>query len=70
MLRTSIAAIAIVLLAGAAQAAPNDATSENDAIQLEENTLPGGNEPSTSMGAEPGPGGGYELKQLDEEKDD
>jgi len=85
MLRTIPAAIAIVLLAGAAQAAPvmtpandtnlvikvvNDATSENDAIELEENTMPGGNEPSASMGAEPGPGGGYELKQLDEEKTD
>lgn len=87
MLRTTTAAIAIVLLAGAAQAAPvmtpahdtsvvikivNDATSENDAIELEENTLPGGNEPSAAMGAEPNSGGStdFEANQLEEEKND
>ncbi len=87
MLRTTTAAIAIVLLAGAAQAAPvltpandtslvikvvNDSTSENDAIELEDNTLPGGNEPSTSMGAEPNAMGSdnFEANQLEEEKVD
>jgi hypothetical protein len=84
MLRTTTAAIAIVLLAGAAQAAPaltpakdtslvikvvSDATSENDAIELEENELPGGNNPSMSDGADPYARGSndYESKQLNEE---
>ena len=55
MLRTSLSIIAMTLLAGAAQAAPvpapadtsslvinvvSDATSEDDAIELDQNTLP------------------------------
>ena len=83
MLRTSLAVIAMTLLAGAAQAAPviapvegsnlvitvaNDATSESDAIQLDQNTEPssGGamqnSQPST-------PEGSAEQKQMQESDD-
>ena len=70
MLRITTAIIAVTLMSGAAVAAPDDATSENDAIMLEENTLPGGNEPSPAMGAVPNSGGStdYEAKQLEQEK--
>ena len=70
MLRIITAAFALTLVAGAAQAAPNDATSENDAIELEENILPGGNEPSPSMGAVPNAPGStdFEADQLEKEK--
>ena len=70
MLRIITAVIAITLMSGAAHAVPDDATSENDAIMLEENTLPGGNEPSPSMGAEPNAAGAtdFEAQELDEEK--
>ncbi len=71
MLRTTLALIATVLIVGAAQAA-DDSTSENDAIEIQENKLPGANEPSPSMGAVPDSGGStdYEAKQLEEEKND
>jgi hypothetical protein len=86
MLRITTALIALPLTAGLAQAAPvttlkaddglvikvaNDATNENDAIEFEEDTLPGGNEPSRTMGAEPNASGSNnnEGMQLQEEKD-
>jgi len=67
MLRTTIAAFAIVLLAGAAQAAPNDATSETDAIQLDQGTQP--YEPGSSMQKSPStlpdPGEAREMNESD-----
>jgi hypothetical protein len=86
MLRITTALIALTLTAGFAQVAPvttlkaddglvikvaNDATNENDATDLEEDTLPGGNEPSRAMGAEPNTPGSNnnESMQLEEEKD-
>ena len=87
MLRTTVAVIAL-LLAGAAQAAPvaivaddasslvikvvDDATDENDAIEMEENKLPSpeATDPSPAQGAVPWGGDDNEATQLDEEKND
>lgn len=71
MLRITTALIALTLAAGLVIKVANDATSENDAIELEEDILPGGNEPSRAMGAEPNAPGSNnnEGMQLEEEKD-
>jgi hypothetical protein len=87
MLRTTVAVIAL-LLAGAAQAAPvavvaddtssflikvvDDATNENDAIEMEENKLPSpeASDPSAADGAVPSGGDDNEATQLEQEKND
>ena len=81
MLRTSLAVLALTLLAGAAQATPvpalsgsnlvitvaDDATSENDAIQLDENTEP--SSPGSAMEKAPStlpdPGEAKEMEESD-----
>jgi hypothetical protein len=63
MLRTSLAVIAMILIGGAAQAA-DDATSETDAIQLDQGTEPGSSmqkAPSTL----PDPGEASEMEESD-----
>lgn len=66
MLRTLLAALAITFFAGNAWAI-DDATSENDAIQLDQNTEP--YEPGTSMQKAPSdlpdPGEAREMEESD-----
>lgn len=85
MLRTSLAVLAATLLAGAAQAAPvpaltgsnivikvvDDATSETDAIQLDENKEPykpgsGMKQKSPQAGSSSG-SGDLEIQEFDRE---
>jgi hypothetical protein len=64
MLRTSLAILAMMLFVGAAHAA-SDATSESDAIQLDQGTEPGSameHQPNTS----PDPAEQNEMQESDD----
>ena len=70
MLRTRFAAIAITLIAGTSFAyAADDASSENQAIQLEQNKVPAPEGTSTNAPVQTG-GHDQELKELNDEKTD
>jgi hypothetical protein len=70
MLRTTFAAIALTVIAGASFAyAADDSSSENQAIDLEQNKVPAPEGVITTAPAKPG-GHDQELKELDDEKTD
>jgi hypothetical protein len=88
--RTTLALVTLTLLSGAALAAPvpavtaepsllvtvaDDSTSENEAIELEQNKVPSpegstASDPSPAMGAQPSGGDDNEATQLEQEKQD
>jgi hypothetical protein len=70
MLRTTIAAIAITVIAGTGFAyAADDSTSENEAIELEQNKVPSPEGVITTSPVKPG-GTDQEMKELNDEKND
>jgi hypothetical protein len=70
MLRTTFAAIAITVIAGAGLAyAADDSKNENQAIELEQNKVPSPEGTTTTAPVKPG-GHDQELKELNDEKTD